>query len=154
MADSKITALTEDTSPATGDLVVTVDISDTSMSANGTDKKVTLANIAKSFSGAAKFWAQITGAGSPAITTSFNTGSVTDVATGDMRLTYTTAFASANYCVMVTGVSTGSTVTLATMQWVDLVLAASVEVQSADLSATPAVEDPAVGYNLVGFGAQ
>jgi hypothetical protein len=38
MADTKITDLVEDTSPAAGDYLVTVDVSDTSMASTGTDK--------------------------------------------------------------------------------------------------------------------
>lgn len=44
MADTKITSLGEDTTPADGDFIVTVDVSDTTMSVNGTDKKVQLSN--------------------------------------------------------------------------------------------------------------
>lgn len=43
----KITALAADATPASGDLAVTVDISDNTMSAGGTNKKVTLANLLK-----------------------------------------------------------------------------------------------------------
>lgn len=46
MSDTKITGLTElAETPATGDLVGVVDVSDTTMSANGTNKKVTRANL-------------------------------------------------------------------------------------------------------------
>lgn len=46
MADSKISALTElSAAPATGDLLVLVDISDTTMAASGTNKKITWANL-------------------------------------------------------------------------------------------------------------
>lgn len=45
MADTKVSGLTEDTSPASGDYVATVDVSDTTMAATGTDKKVTLSNL-------------------------------------------------------------------------------------------------------------
>ena len=41
MADVKITDLTALTTPATDDLVCVVDVSDTTMSADGTDKKIT-----------------------------------------------------------------------------------------------------------------
>jgi hypothetical protein len=46
MADTKITGLAALTSLATGDLSVWVDVSDTAMDAGGTDKKVTLADVA------------------------------------------------------------------------------------------------------------
>ncbi len=45
MASKTITDLTADATPETGDLLVTVDISDTTDSANGTNKKVTIANL-------------------------------------------------------------------------------------------------------------
>ena len=46
MADSKISALTAlAAGPASGDLFVIVDVSDTSMAASGTDKKITFANV-------------------------------------------------------------------------------------------------------------
>lgn len=45
MADTKITSLTALTTTATGDTMEIVDVSDTTMSANGTNKKITLANL-------------------------------------------------------------------------------------------------------------
>lgn len=45
MANTKITDLTEDTTPADGDLLVSVDVSDTSEAATGTNKKVQAANL-------------------------------------------------------------------------------------------------------------
>lgn len=45
MADSKITDFAALTALAVGDLFVVVDISDTSMAATGTDKKITLADV-------------------------------------------------------------------------------------------------------------
>lgn len=45
MPDTRITNLGEITTPADGDLAVVVDISDTSMSAQGTNKKFTWSNI-------------------------------------------------------------------------------------------------------------
>lgn len=56
MADTKITGLTAlAAAPAVGDLFVLVDVSDTTMSADGTDKKITTANLFTSptFTGAA-----------------------------------------------------------------------------------------------------
>lgn len=46
MADTKISGLTELTTKATDDLLVIVDVSDTTMAATGTDKKITVANLA------------------------------------------------------------------------------------------------------------
>lgn len=45
MADAKVSALTELTSVATGDLIPIVDISDTTMAASGTTKKITQDNL-------------------------------------------------------------------------------------------------------------
>lgn len=45
MADSKITILTALTSVASGDLIEVVDVSDTTMGAGGTNKKITRANL-------------------------------------------------------------------------------------------------------------
>ena len=47
MADKKITALTELTAPASDDILVSVDVSDTTDSLNGTTKKITKANLQK-----------------------------------------------------------------------------------------------------------
>uniref|UniRef100_A0A6M3J9Z6 Uncharacterized protein n=1 Tax=viral metagenome TaxID=1070528 RepID=A0A6M3J9Z6_9ZZZZ len=44
-ADSPISGLTEDTKPASSDYVLTVDVSDTSMAATGTNKKVQVQNL-------------------------------------------------------------------------------------------------------------
>ncbi len=45
MADTEITGLTSDTSPTLSDYVVTVDVSDTTMSANGTNKRALISNL-------------------------------------------------------------------------------------------------------------
>ncbi len=45
MADTKLSNLTALTAPATGDFMEVLDISDTSMAAAGTNKKMTLANL-------------------------------------------------------------------------------------------------------------
>lgn len=45
MADTKISDLTALTTAATGDLLVIVDISDTTMAASGTDKQITAGNL-------------------------------------------------------------------------------------------------------------
>lgn len=50
MADSKISALTAlATTPASGDLLVLVDISDTTMAASGTNKKITFSDLTSTF---------------------------------------------------------------------------------------------------------
>lgn len=48
MADAKISELTSLTSADTGDLLPLVDVSDTSMAASGTNKRITLANLLSS----------------------------------------------------------------------------------------------------------
>ena len=45
MADTKLSDLAALTSVATGDLIPVVDVSDTSMAATGTNKKITHANL-------------------------------------------------------------------------------------------------------------
>lgn len=47
MASKRIVDYTADTTPAAGDLLVTVDVSDTTDASDGTNKKVTLTNLAK-----------------------------------------------------------------------------------------------------------
>ena len=51
MATRKITQLTEDTSPAADDWVLTVDVSDTTMGSDGTNKKVKVSNLPSSGGG-------------------------------------------------------------------------------------------------------
>lgn len=50
MANKSFSQLTEDTNPAVNDIVATTDVSDTTDSANGTSKFVTLANLSKALS--------------------------------------------------------------------------------------------------------
>lgn len=51
--------------------------------------------------GVAKAWAQILiSGGTPSIVSSHNIASITDNGTGDVTLTFTTAFSSANYCAI------------------------------------------------------
>lgn len=45
MADTKISGFAALTTPASGDLLVIVDVSDTSMAASGTNKKITYADL-------------------------------------------------------------------------------------------------------------
>lgn len=103
---------------------------------------------------ACKFWAQVTGAGTPVLTTNYNVTSITDTAAGRMTITIATDFSSANWCHVNSGMSTGSTVTLSTHQWGVSKAAGSIEIDNCDASATPVVEDPAVGYDVAGFGDQ
>lgn len=51
MADTKISALAELTTPAAADLVTILDVSDTSMAATGTNKYITYANLAAAIGG-------------------------------------------------------------------------------------------------------
>jgi hypothetical protein len=46
MADTKISALSAKTTPGSGDLLVLVDVSDTTMATSGTDKQLTAGNLA------------------------------------------------------------------------------------------------------------
>jgi len=56
MATRKITQLTEDTSPAADDWLLTVDVSDTTMGSDGTNKKVKVSNLPSSGGGGADKW--------------------------------------------------------------------------------------------------
>lgn len=55
MANKKVTALTELTTPASDDLLYVVDVSDTSGGADGTSKKMQVGNLPSSGGGADKF---------------------------------------------------------------------------------------------------
>jgi len=76
MADSKISALTAlAEAPAAGDLLVLVDVSDTTMAASGTDKKITYANLTSALtSGATTFATSSAQTFTNGITTSGNVG--------------------------------------------------------------------------------
>jgi hypothetical protein len=169
MADAKITALTALTAPAAEDLLAVVD----DPAGTPVTKKIALSDLIATQAqqeaasdavrwvtpanqhfhpSAAKFWVMVNGAGTPAIAASYNVTSVADTGTGRMTVTIATDFSSANWAGAGVNASTGSTVTLATMQWVAAKAAGTVELDNADLSATPVVEDPAVGYCFVGFG--
>ena len=56
MANTKISSLTALTTAASGDLLATVDISDTSMASSGTTKKITLSNLATSIGSLSTTW--------------------------------------------------------------------------------------------------
>lgn len=102
---------------------------------------------------ACKFWANVTGAGSPALSASYNVTSVADTNTGRMTVTIATDFSSAAWSLGGTGIGS-TTVTSAAMQWGVSKAAGSIEIDNSDLSATPVVEDPTVGYDIQGFGDQ
>ena len=53
--------------------------------------------------GVAKAWAHFNGTGTAALTVSHNISSLTDHTTGDHTLNFTTAFSSANFCVVAGG---------------------------------------------------
>lgn len=92
MADAKITALTELTTPAGEDMLPIVD----DPSGSPTTKKVSVTNLAKGIEGAAKFWVCWT-ANSTTILDSYNVTSIADTAVGDADITIATDFASANW---------------------------------------------------------
>lgn len=121
--------------------------------ATSTTKFVT-AGRAQYHPSSAKFWAQVTGAGTPSLTTNYNVASIADTGTGRMTITIGTDFSSANWCLVSNGMSSGSTVTLSTHQWGVSKAAGTIELDNCDASATPVVEDPAVGYDAAGFGDQ
>ena len=57
MATRKITGLTElATTPADDDLVQIIDVSDTTFSANGTNKKIQVSNLLAGAGGGDEFW--------------------------------------------------------------------------------------------------
>lgn len=51
----------------------------------------------------AKAWVNFNGTGTVAIRASGNVSSITDNGTGDYTVNFTTAFADANYCVVISG---------------------------------------------------
>jgi hypothetical protein len=59
-------------------------------------------------SGTAKAWVNFNGDGTVAIRDNFNVSSITDNGTGDYTVTFTTAMASADYCVTGGASDTGS----------------------------------------------
>jgi hypothetical protein len=96
MADTKISALTElSTQPDVADLVPVVDVSDTSMAASGTNKKVTASNF---FGGA---WAHSTPTASP------SSGAFSNVTVDGywIKIGKTVHY---NFCITETDIGTGS----------------------------------------------
>lgn len=98
--------------------------------------------------GMAKFWAQVTGAGTPVLTSNYNVSSVTDTGVGRLTLNLATAFSSANWCCQVA--SFGNTTT-GTIQIPNINAKAAGSVELGCRSAT-AFADPIIGYDAVGFG--
>ena len=64
-----------------------------------------------------KAWVNFNGTGTVAIRDSYNVSSVTDLATGDYRVNFTTSFANTNYCP-----TTGFTATVAPLSSVVKIL--------------------------------
>ena len=65
---------------------------------------VTTAKLGSSeASGLAKAWVNFNGTGTVAIRASFNVSSITDNATGDYTVNFTTAMVDANYCALANG---------------------------------------------------
>lgn len=100
--------------------------------------------------GMCKFWAQVTGAGTPALTSNYNCSSVTDTGVGRLTVTFSTAFSSANWACQVASFGNTTTGTIQIPN-IDVKAAGSVEVGCR--SAT-AFADPVVGYDVCGFGDQ
>jgi hypothetical protein len=101
--------------------------------------------------GMAKFWAQVTGAGTPALTTNYNVTSVADTAVGRMTVTIGTDFSSANWCCQVSVFTTNVTGDEGIPN-INAKAAGTVEVGNRII--TPAFGDPNVGYDVTGWGDQ
>lgn len=101
--------------------------------------------------GMAKFWAQVTGAGTPALTTNYNVTSIADTGTGRMTVTIGTDFSSANWCCQITVFTTNVTGDEGIPN-IDAKAAGTVEAGCRIV--TPAFADPNVGYDIVGYGDQ
>ena len=80
---SKITGYATQTAPAGADLLLTVDVSDTSMASTGTDKQITLANLL----------ALAVNATGPAAKTTSYTLTLADVAPGANQIDYNSSSA-------------------------------------------------------------
>jgi hypothetical protein len=84
------------------------------------------------------------------IQSSYNITSLADTAAGRVTVTIGTDFSSTNWCAVTAGL--GSTaVTNAKMIWLAAQAAGTCELDCADLSATPVVEDP-TSYYMAGYG--
>lgn len=106
---------------------------------------------------AAKFWADIVGAGT-SINASYNVTSITDTGAGDVAITIATDFSSANYAVVASVERNNSTTTVTSDKKVVIKsgtqAAGSVSLQCWDSTATNnVIEDPS-SYYVVGFGDQ
>jgi hypothetical protein len=99
----------------------------------------------------AKFWAQITGGGSPSLTTNYNVASIADTGTGRMTVTIATDFGSANWCCNATTFTSTTTGDEGICN-IDSKAAGTVEIGNRIV--TPAFGDPAVGYDVLGYGDQ
>lgn len=100
---------------------------------------------------AAKFWAQVTGAGTPALQTSYNVTSIADTGTGRMTVTIATDFSSANWCCQCS-VFSSTTSGDEGIPNINAKAAGTVEVGNRII--TPAAADPVVGYDVIGYGDQ
>lgn len=94
-----------------------------------------------------KFWAFVTvSGGTPTLVSSHNIASITDSGTGQLTLTFTTAFSSANYCVL------GNAGSVSNDIWVGTRLAGSVLMRS-NTTGGGSANDPSE-WHIVGFGDQ
>ena len=101
---------------------------------------------------AAKFWLRaIISGGAPSLDSSYNVTSITDTAAGRMTVTIATDFSSSSWSLSGMGIGAVGVGTAAVL-WGVSKAAGSIEIDNADLSATPVVEDPNQGYDVAGFG--
>lgn len=101
--------------------------------------------------GVCKFWAQVTGGGTPALTTNYNVTSIADTGTGRMTVTIATDFSSANWAASVT---TFTTATSGDEGIPNINAKAAGTIEAGNRIITPAAADPNVGYDVFGFGDQ
>ena len=67
--------------------------------------------------GVAKMWAYITvSGGTPLLEDSYNVSSITDTSAGNVTVTFSTAFSSANYAAVASAVTAGGTTNIATVK--------------------------------------
>lgn len=97
---------------------------------------------------AAKFWANVNQSGAtPTLANSFNVSSITDVATGQMRVNINVDFTDAGWSPMVSLFSTTDRIAN-----IEAKAAGTVTVRSSDIAGTDA--DPDSGWEVYGFGDQ
>lgn len=104
MADQTITELTElAAAPASNDVLVIVDVSDTTQSPQGTTKKITVSNLGTSPSVNEKLVVFTTSGGVSTIVKADGVSSITDNADGDWTINFDGNMSDANYGVFING---------------------------------------------------